>query len=93
LKRIYTTCRDLALKLQDAGVPVEHRREGRVLQFWYPAWAGRAQQLIKAAGIPAPSRRAVLAALAHDADRRAALEALDAAGAADRVRLFLLSLA
>ncbi len=89
----YTTCRDLALKLADAGVPVEHRRERGVPKWFYPSWAGRAQQLLRSAGIPKKDRRVVLAALAHDADRRAALDALMAGGATERARLFLVSLA
>lgn len=94
-ERVYTTCRDLAAKLQDAGVPVEQKRDERSgrLQWWYPTWAGRAQGLMRSAGVAKTKRRVVLAALAHNADRRAALFALADGGDAERVRLYLESLA
>ncbi len=89
----YTTCRDLALKLAAAGVPVEHRREGRAAKWFFPKWASRAQGLIRDAAVPKPLRRKVLAALAADGDRRDALDALVRGGEPARVRLFLESLA
>lgn len=89
---VYTTCRDLGLKLIDAGVPVRFEREGRVNRWWYPAWAGRAQQLIKAS-LPPTRRRVVLSALAYNEDRRKQLLALDAKGDAAAIRAFLEALA
>jgi hypothetical protein len=89
----FTTCRDLALKLDAAGVPVEHRREHGISKWFYPQWAARAQGLIRDSRIPKPLRRKVLAALAADGDRREALDALVHVGEPARVRLFLESLA
>lgn len=94
-KATYTTCRDMAAKLEAAGVPVTHDppRGRGPHRWWFPFWAGQIQGLIRDAGIPATKRREVLSKLAADVDKRDALFALVAGGAMDRVRLYLTELA